>query len=32
MDRIYAFKMRKTLIIPLEAMALFSALFAPNQH
>jgi hypothetical protein len=30
MDRIHAFKMRKTLIIPLEAMALFSALFAPE--
>ena len=30
MDHIHAFKMRKTLIIPLEAMALFSALFAPE--
>ncbi len=30
MDCINAFKKRKTLIIPLEAIALFSALFAPE--
>ena len=30
MDHIHAFKKWKTLIIPLEAITLFSALFAPE--